>query len=72
MKNNQTLYIAVNKQSNEADVFSTKKAAANFLNISTATIRRGLSTNNYINNNKYSIYITNNVKRAKKGFALRY
>ncbi len=72
MRNNQTYYIAVNKQTNEADVFSTKKGAADFLNISTATIRRGLSNNNFINNPKYSIYITDGIKRARKGFALKY
>ena len=63
-------YIVIRKEDNQAEIFSTKKAAAKHVNICTATITRGFAKDSYIDRPKYSIYISNGIKRAKTGFAL--
>ena len=71
MINNKDYYIGVDKANNNADIFSTKTGVAEYLGISTQTIRRHLKNNSFINNSNYSIYISNGIKRCRKGFAIK-
>ena len=65
---NREYYVATDLISMESEIFTTMKGCAEYLSISTDTIRRGLGNDTrYVKPNKYLICIVQITKSNNKG-----